>query len=141
MARSVTSRCAGAHVRQLSWPAPAQVSHDSWHGQHTPLWFGKLRGGHRLTHVLRNTNETLSNGSIQMAPNVPNFKFTLIQGVYFTNVCKDQVVNNVYIITITTINCHRIWKLYLDYTHMYNFSFQGWAILNVQCGSSLKAKV
>lgn len=52
-AKSVTYRCAGAQVRQLSWPAPAQVSHDSWQGQQTPPWLGKLRGGHRLTQVLQ----------------------------------------------------------------------------------------
>lgn len=52
-AKSVTLRCAGAQVKQLSCPAPAQVSQDSWHGQQTPPLFGKLRGGHRLTHVLK----------------------------------------------------------------------------------------
>lgn len=51
-ARSVTRRWAGAQVRQESCPGPAQVSQLSWHGQQTPPWLGKLRGGQRLTQVL-----------------------------------------------------------------------------------------
>lgn len=63
-ARSVTYRWAGAQVRQLSWPAPAQVSHDSWQGQQTPPWLGKLRGGQRLTQVLQRQKVSFSGAAV-----------------------------------------------------------------------------